>query len=91
MAHPIDVRGDEALSGPSTRPPDEAVRVPPATPLVRTPAAGVRERGDTPFPQVAAARPRAIRLHESIGSVLRRPATVLRLRTPGTDREAGLL
>jgi ribosomal protein S18 acetylase RimI-like enzyme len=43
-----------------------------ATRLVRAVAAGIRERGETPFLHTSAANAPAIRLYESIGFVLRR-------------------
>ncbi|WP_320781566.1 GNAT family N-acetyltransferase [Streptomyces sp. CRN 30] len=57
--------------------------------LVRAVAAGIRERGDTPFLHAAATNTHAIRLYESLGFTLRRRNTILRVRTPGTEREAG--
>lgn len=43
-----------------------------ATRLIRAVAAGIRERGETPFLHTAAANVTAIRLYESIGFTLRR-------------------
>lgn len=43
-----------------------------ATRLVRAVAAGIRERGETPFLHTAASNERAIRLYESIGFALHR-------------------
>jgi predicted GNAT family acetyltransferase len=62
-----------------------------ATRLVRAVAAGVRERGDTPFLHAAAANARAIRLYESIGFTLRRRTTILQVRPAGTDGTGGVL
>ncbi|MFD0522550.1 GNAT family N-acetyltransferase [Paractinoplanes durhamensis] len=52
-----------------------------ATALVRAVAAGIRERGETPFLHTAAANRTAIRLYESIGFQLRRPTSFARYRT----------
>ncbi|MFE4696030.1 GNAT family N-acetyltransferase [Streptomyces sp. NPDC056738] len=54
-----------------------------ATRLVRAVAAGVRERGDTPFLHAAADNTNAIRLYESIGFTLRRRTRFLLVRAPG--------
>ncbi|MPY32617.1 GNAT family N-acetyltransferase [Streptomyces adustus] len=54
-----------------------------ATRLVRAVAAGIRERGDTPFLHAAASNTRAIRLYESIGFTLRRRTQFTLVRTPG--------
>ncbi|MGX1543711.1 GNAT family N-acetyltransferase [Streptomyces adustus] len=54
-----------------------------ATRLVRAVAAGIRERGDTPFLHAAASNTRAIRLYESIGFTLRRHTRFTLVRTPG--------
>ncbi|MDQ0765954.1 GNAT family N-acetyltransferase [Streptomyces canus] len=62
-----------------------------ATRLVRAVAAGIRERGDTPFLHAAADNTTAIRLYESIGFTLRRRSPVLLVRSPGTSREATAL
>ncbi|MFF4486139.1 GNAT family N-acetyltransferase [Streptomyces sp. NPDC001544] len=62
-----------------------------ATRLVRAVAAGIRERGDTPFLHAAADNTRAIRLYESIGFTLRRRSTIVQVRSPGTSRGTGLL
>ncbi|PYC88057.1 GNAT family N-acetyltransferase [Streptomyces tateyamensis] len=56
-----------------------------ATRLVRAVAAGIRERGDTPFLHAAASNTNAIRLYESIGFTLRRRTAFLLVRTPGGD------
>ncbi|BBC31282.1 Acetyltransferase [Streptomyces graminofaciens] len=61
------------------------------TRLVRAVAAGIRERGETPFLHAAATNTPAIRLYESIGFTLRRRTTILHVRTPGTDTGAGVL
>ncbi|MET8771828.1 GNAT family N-acetyltransferase [Streptomyces sp. NPDC004658] len=55
-----------------------------ATRLVRAVAAGVRERGDTPFLHAAAGNTSAIRLYESLGFTLRRRSRIVHLRSPGT-------
>ncbi|MFD7601638.1 GNAT family N-acetyltransferase [Streptomyces mirabilis] len=54
-----------------------------ATRLVRAVAAGIRERGDTPFLHAAANNTHAIRLYESIGFTLRRRTRFALVRTPG--------
>lgn len=54
-----------------------------ATRLVRAVAAGIRDRGDTPFLHAAAENTNAIRLYESIGFTLRRRTRFLLVRTPG--------
>ncbi|MEV7402909.1 GNAT family N-acetyltransferase [Streptomyces sp. NPDC091267] len=61
-----------------------------ATRLVRAVAAGVRERGDTPFLHAAATNTHAIRLYESIGFTLRRRTRFMLVRSPGgpPDRQA---
>ncbi|MEW1718207.1 GNAT family N-acetyltransferase [Streptomyces sp. NPDC093109] len=56
-----------------------------ATRLVRAVAAGIRERGDTPFLHAAAANTHAIRLYESIGFTLRRRTRFVLVRTPGGE------
>ncbi|MGW0627625.1 GNAT family N-acetyltransferase [Streptomyces sp. NPDC002758] len=58
-----------------------------ATRLVRAVAAGIRERGDTPFLHVAASNTHAIRLYESIGFTLRRRTRFALVRTPGGQPE----
>lgn len=68
-----------------------------ATRLVRAVAAGIRERGDTPFLHAAASNTPAIRLYESIGFTLRRRTRFVLVRPPGgqpeprggADQEAG--
>ncbi|MFF0742925.1 GNAT family N-acetyltransferase [Streptomyces sp. NPDC004111] len=55
-----------------------------ATRLVRAVAAGIRERGETPFLHTAASNAPAIRLYESIGFTLRRRTRFLLVRAPGT-------
>ncbi|MEV0917482.1 GNAT family N-acetyltransferase [Streptomyces sp. NPDC049967] len=57
-----------------------------ATRLVRAVAAGIRERGDTPFLHAAADNTQAIRLYESIGFTLRRRTRFLLVRAPGERR-----
>lgn len=59
-----------------------------ATRLVRAVAAGIRERGDTPFLHAAADNTNAIRLYESIGFTLRRRTRFVLVRTPGGQRSA---
>jgi ribosomal protein S18 acetylase RimI-like enzyme len=58
-----------------------------ATRLVRAIAAGIRERGDTPFLHASATNTGAIRLYESIGFTLRRRSDFLLVRTPGAQQE----
>ncbi|MFJ6983076.1 MULTISPECIES: GNAT family N-acetyltransferase [unclassified Streptomyces] len=62
-----------------------------ATRLLRAVAAGIRERGDTPFLHAAADNAPAIRLYESLGFVLRRRSTIVAVRSPGTSHEVGTL
>ncbi|MER5792822.1 GNAT family N-acetyltransferase [Streptomyces sp. NPDC001980] len=62
-----------------------------ATRLVRAVAAGIRERGDTPFLHAAPGNANAIRLYESIGFTERLRGRTLLLRSPGTTTNAGLL
>ncbi|MFE2538390.1 GNAT family N-acetyltransferase [Streptomyces sp. NPDC059371] len=57
-----------------------------ATRLVRAVAAGIRERGETPFLHAAADNTNAIRLYESIGFTLRRRTRFVLVRTPGGQR-----
>ncbi|MGW0970292.1 GNAT family N-acetyltransferase [Streptomyces sp. NPDC002516] len=59
-----------------------------ATRLVRAVAAGIRERGDTPFLHAAADNTNAIRLYESIGFTLRRRTRFVLVRTPGGPQAA---
>ncbi|MFI5671866.1 GNAT family N-acetyltransferase [Streptomyces sp. NPDC051704] len=54
-----------------------------ATRLVRAVAAGIRERGETPFLHTAASNTGAIRLYESIGFTLRRRPSFMAVRAPG--------
>jgi ribosomal protein S18 acetylase RimI-like enzyme len=54
------------------------------TRLVRAVAAGIRERGDTPFLHATAANTGAIRLYESLGFTLRRRSKFLLVRTPSS-------
>ncbi|MFD5396901.1 GNAT family N-acetyltransferase [Streptomyces sp. NPDC127097] len=54
-----------------------------ATRLVRAVAAGIRDRGETPFLHTHASNTTAIRLYESIGFTLRRHTSFLLVRTPG--------
>jgi ribosomal protein S18 acetylase RimI-like enzyme len=58
-----------------------------ATRLVRAIAAGIRQRGDTPFLHASATNTGAIRLYESIGFTLRRRSQFLLVRTPGAQQE----
>ncbi|GAQ62238.1 GNAT family N-acetyltransferase [Streptomyces scabiei] len=58
-----------------------------ATRLVRAVAAGIRDRGETPFLHAAADNVTAIRLYESIGFTLRRRSTIVAVRSPGTPRD----
>ncbi|WP_051857530.1 GNAT family N-acetyltransferase [Streptomyces cellulosae] len=58
-----------------------------ATRLVRAIAAGIRERGDTPFLHAAASNTHAIRLYESIGFTLRRRTRFALVRAPGGQLE----
>ncbi|MFE5812175.1 GNAT family N-acetyltransferase [Streptomyces sp. NPDC056479] len=62
-----------------------------ATRLVRAVAAGVRDRGETPFLHAAADNAPAIRLYESIGFTARRRSSIRLVRTPGTAPRAGAL
>ncbi|MEV7859826.1 GNAT family N-acetyltransferase [Streptomyces hirsutus] len=57
------------------------------TRLVRAVADGIRERGDRPFLHAAADNTPAIRLYEAIGFTVRRRATLLQVRSPGTPPE----
>ncbi|NUR68363.1 MAG: GNAT family N-acetyltransferase [Streptomyces sp.] len=61
------------------------------TRLVRAVAAGIVERGETPFLHAAAHNSTAIRLYESLGFTLRRRTTILQVRAPGTDAGAEAL
>ncbi|MFJ8309827.1 MULTISPECIES: GNAT family N-acetyltransferase [unclassified Streptomyces] len=56
--------------------------------LVRAVAAGIRERGETPFLHTAAANTGAIGLYESLGFRLRRTTRFLGVRVP-EERPAG--
>ncbi|MFD5268356.1 GNAT family N-acetyltransferase [Streptomyces sp. NPDC058335] len=62
-----------------------------ATRLIRAVAAGIRDRGDTPFLHAAADNSPAIRLYESLGLTLRRRSAIVSVRTPGTPREDAAL
>ncbi|MFF7472152.1 GNAT family N-acetyltransferase [Streptomyces sp. NPDC008092] len=62
-----------------------------ATRLIRAVAAGIRERGDTPFLHAAPGNANAIRLYESIGFTERLRGRTLLLRSPGTTTETGRL
>ncbi|MGW1721481.1 GNAT family N-acetyltransferase [Streptomyces sp. NPDC002306] len=61
------------------------------TRLIRAVAAGIRDRGDTPFLHAAADNTPAIRLYESLGFTLRRRSTILSVRAPGTTGEVEAL
>jgi predicted GNAT family acetyltransferase len=50
--------------------------------LVRAVAAGIRDRGETPFLHAAASNTNAIRLYESLGFRLRRALTFFAARIP---------
>ncbi|MFD5405831.1 GNAT family N-acetyltransferase [Streptomyces griseorubiginosus] len=91
-----------ALAGERLRPPGwteiSAVCTDPAhrgrglaTRLVRAVAAGIRERGDTPFLHAAADNTNAIRLYESLGFTLRRRSPILLVRSPGTSGRGPVL
>ncbi|MFI6006724.1 GNAT family N-acetyltransferase [Streptomyces sp. NPDC051366] len=54
-----------------------------ATRLLRAVAAGIRERGETPFLHTAASNTAAMRLYESIGFILRRRPSFMTVRAPG--------
>ncbi|MCG7208978.1 GNAT family N-acetyltransferase [Streptomyces arenae] len=62
-----------------------------ATRLVRAVAAGIRERGETPFLHAAPDNATAIRLYESIGFTERLRGRTLLVRSPGTSADARLL
>jgi ribosomal protein S18 acetylase RimI-like enzyme len=53
-----------------------------ASRLVRTVAAGIRERGESPFLHVADTNTGALRLYRALGFRIRRPITFLVLRAP---------
>jgi len=53
---------------------------------VRAVAAGIRDRGETPFLHAAASNTSAIRLYESLGFRLRRPLTFFAARIPDDAR-----
>ena len=59
-----------------------------ATRLVHAVAAGIRDRGETPFLHAAATNVDAIRLYESLGFRLRRTTTFGAVRVPGADGSA---
>jgi ribosomal protein S18 acetylase RimI-like enzyme len=54
--------------------------------LVRAVAAGIRDRGETPFLHAAASNTNAIRLYESLGFRLRRTLTFFAARVPDNAR-----
>lgn len=56
-----------------------------ATRLVHAVAAGIRERGETPFLHAAADNTGAIRLYEQLGFRLRRRVTFTAVRIPGAS------
>ena len=58
-----------------------------ATRLVHAVAAGVRERGETPFLHTAATNHTAIRPYEHLGFRLRRTSTVGAVRIPAPQRD----
>ena len=103
MGHYYGIRHDGALvamAGERMRPPGwtevSGVCTDPnhrgqglAARLIRTVAAGIRERGDTPFLHAAADNTNAIRLYDSMGFTFRRPMRFLRLRTPVGSGSAG--
>ncbi|WP_051966564.1 GNAT family N-acetyltransferase [Kitasatospora mediocidica] len=60
-----------------------------ATRLVLAVAAGIRERGETPFLHAAENNTNAIRLYESLGFRLRRRIDFVTVRTPGTLATGG--
>jgi ribosomal protein S18 acetylase RimI-like enzyme len=60
-----------------------------ASRLVRHTAAGIRERGDTPFLHAAVANTSAVRLYESMGFALRRTTFFQAVRIPGGDDRDG--
>ncbi|MEU5310291.1 GNAT family N-acetyltransferase [Streptomyces sp. NPDC021562] len=62
-----------------------------ATRLVRAVAAGIRERGQTPFLHAAPDNATAIRLYESIGFTERLRGRTLLVRSPGTPTDTRLL
>ncbi len=55
-----------------------------ATRLVRAVAAGIRDRGETPFLHAAADNTAAVRLYESLGFALRSHLDFVALRAPAT-------
>ncbi|MER5650510.1 GNAT family N-acetyltransferase [Streptosporangium sp. NPDC002524] len=59
------------------------------TRLVLAVAAGVRERGETPFLHVVASNTNALRLYESLGFRLRRAVTLVLTRPPTAPNIAG--
>lgn len=61
-----------------------------ATRLIRAVAAGIRDRGETPFLHASATNTGAIGLYESLGFTLRRRSSFYRVRTPapGADEVA---
>nr|WP_243408016.1 GNAT family N-acetyltransferase [Frankia canadensis] len=61
-----------------------------ATRLVRAVAAGIRERGETPFLHTAADNTGAIRLYEHLGFRLRRQVRFTLARVPGTPADGPL-
>jgi ribosomal protein S18 acetylase RimI-like enzyme len=56
-----------------------------ATRLIRAVAAGIRERGETPFLHAAASNTTAVRLYEQLGFRLRRKVTFLAVKAPTTS------
>lgn len=57
-----------------------------ATRLIRHAAAGIRDRGDTPFLHAAESNTGAVRLYESIGFTVRRRTLFTFVRVPDTAR-----
>jgi ribosomal protein S18 acetylase RimI-like enzyme len=53
-----------------------------ATRLIRAVAAGIRERGETPFLHAAASNTTAVQLYEQLGFRLRRKVTFLAVKAP---------
>ena len=58
--------------------------------LIRAVAAGIRERGETPFLHAAASNTGAIRLYQALGFTLRREVLFVLLQAPTTDAAPAL-
>lgn len=58
--------------------------------LIRAVAAGIRDRGDTPFLHAAADNTNAVRLYRSMGFTLRREPVFIGVRTPGDPASGSL-